>query len=96
MSSVELTATVSEGGGLGSYGLYGYEPERIERTEAALRARRAKPFALNLWLPVPGRPDPSPSPEEYAAYPGGPAGMKKPPRVEAARGSQWLRPASIR
>lgn len=27
LSSVELTATVSNGGGLGSYGLYGYTPE---------------------------------------------------------------------
>lgn len=52
LSSVALTATVSEAGGLGSYGLYGYTPERILETAAALRAATARPFALNLWLPT--------------------------------------------
>jgi hypothetical protein len=33
LSSVELTATVSELGGLGSFGLYGYDAERIERVD---------------------------------------------------------------
>lgn len=51
-SSVELTAAVSNGGGLGSYGLYGYDGERIERTVAALRAATDRPFAVNLWLPT--------------------------------------------
>ncbi len=50
VSSVELTATVSRLGGLGSYGLYGYDAERIARTAAALRAATDRPFALNLWL----------------------------------------------
>jgi nitronate monooxygenase len=52
MSSVELTGRVSELGGLGSYGLYGYHPDRIRRTVAELRARTGRPFALNLWVPV--------------------------------------------
>ncbi len=52
LSSIELTATVSELGGLGSYGLYGYDPERILETAGALRAATARPFALNLWLPT--------------------------------------------
>ena len=50
LSSIELTAAVSELGGLGSYGLYGYAPERIRDTVAALRERTAKPFAVNVWL----------------------------------------------
>jgi len=50
-SSVELTATVSDLGGLGSYGLYGYDSSRITDVAAQLRARTARPFALNLWLP---------------------------------------------
>ncbi|WP_308166749.1 MULTISPECIES: hypothetical protein [Arthrobacter] len=37
LSSIELTATVSNSGGLGSYGLYGYEPERISETARELR-----------------------------------------------------------
>ena len=52
LSSIDLTAIVSEGGGLGSYGLYGYTPERIHDTIARLRTRTARPFAVNLWLPT--------------------------------------------
>lgn len=51
LSSIELTAAVSEAGGLGSFGLYGYEPDRIRETTAALRAATDRPFALNLWIP---------------------------------------------
>lgn len=50
-SSVALTAAVSNAGGLGSYGLYGYSGERITDTAAALRKATDRPFALNLWLP---------------------------------------------
>jgi nitronate monooxygenase len=52
LSSVELTAAVSDAGGLGSYGLYGYAPERITQTIEELRAATARPFAVNLWLPT--------------------------------------------
>ena len=52
VSSVELTAAVSDGGGLGSYGLYGYGAEAIRNTAAELRAATPKPFALNLWVPT--------------------------------------------
>lgn len=51
-SSVALTALVSEAGGLGSYGLYGYTAERIQDTIGLLRAATERPFAVNLWLPV--------------------------------------------
>ncbi len=52
LSSIELTAAVSTLGGLGSYGLYGYDAERIAETAAALRAETGRPFALNLWAPT--------------------------------------------
>ncbi len=52
MSSVALTATVSRLGGLGSYGLYGYDAARIADTTAAIRAETDRPFALNVWLPT--------------------------------------------
>lgn len=52
LSNVELTARVSELGGLGSYGLYGYSGERITQTCAQLRAATERPFAVNLWLPT--------------------------------------------
>lgn len=52
LSSIELTATVSNLGGLGSFGLYGYDAARIAETGTALRAATSRPFALNLWLPL--------------------------------------------
>jgi nitronate monooxygenase len=52
LSSVALTVEVSELGGLGSYGLYGYAPERIRETIAQLREATDRPFAVNLWLPT--------------------------------------------
>ncbi len=52
VSSVDLTATVSELGGLGSYGLYGYDADRIAETIAALREATGAPFAVNLWVPT--------------------------------------------
>ncbi|RZU65155.1 nitronate monooxygenase [Microterricola gilva] len=51
LSSVPLTAAVSNAGGLGSFGLYGYDAERIRSTARALREQTGRPFALNLWLP---------------------------------------------
>ena len=61
-SSVALTAAVSNAGGLGSYGLYGYSAARIIDTARALRAASDRPFALNRWLPRAepgvGAPDP--------------------------------------
>lgn len=54
MSSIELATLVSTGGGLGSFGLFGYTPERITETIAQLRAATDRPFAVNLWVPLPG------------------------------------------
>jgi nitronate monooxygenase len=51
VSSVELTALVSHNGGLGSYGLYGYDAERILSTARDIRARTDRPFAFNVWVP---------------------------------------------
>ncbi|MDQ0893574.1 NAD(P)H-dependent flavin oxidoreductase [Agromyces ramosus] len=52
LSSVELTTAVSELGGLGSFGLYGYDGDRIAETAAAIRAATGRPFNLNVWLPL--------------------------------------------
>lgn len=52
LSSPALTAAVSDAGGLGSYGLYGYDGYRIRETAAALRQRTDAPFAFNIWLPT--------------------------------------------
>lgn len=52
VSSVSLTAAISEFGGLGSYGLYGYQPERVAQTIRDVRAQTSRPFAVNLWSPT--------------------------------------------
>ncbi|MFJ4038537.1 NAD(P)H-dependent flavin oxidoreductase [Microbacterium sp. NPDC090007] len=51
LSSVALAAAVSDGGGLGSFGLYGYAPQRIHDTIADLRGATTRPIAVNLWMP---------------------------------------------
>ena len=50
MSTVELAATVSGLGGLGSYGAHALAPERIGEVTAEIRARTDAPFAMNLWI----------------------------------------------
>ncbi|MFB7250142.1 NAD(P)H-dependent flavin oxidoreductase [Microbacterium sp. NPDC056234] len=66
LSSVDLTAAVSEAGGLGSYGLYGYDGERIRQTAVQLRERTEHPFAFNIWLPVGDEAEPGPQHAVFA------------------------------
>lgn len=66
-SSVALTAAVSNAGGLGSFGLYGYDAGRISDTAAQLRAATDRPFALNIWLPVGDEVVPDDGYEQYAS-----------------------------
>ena len=53
-STVALAAAVSNAGGLGSFGAVALSPAQIGETVAALRAATSRPFALNLWVPLPG------------------------------------------
>jgi len=66
LSSVQLTAAVSNAGGLGSYGLYGYDAERIRSTVAELRTATSRPFALNIWLPTGDEVEPNPQHSLFA------------------------------
>jgi nitronate monooxygenase len=66
LSSIPLAALVSQRGGLGSYGLYGYAPDRISATAAELRAATSRPFALNLWLPAEEPGAATEGPDEFA------------------------------
>jgi len=50
LSTVQLAATVSNLGGLGSYGAHVLEPDDILHTDAQLRAATDQPYALNLWV----------------------------------------------
>ncbi|MBV8601987.1 MAG: nitronate monooxygenase, partial [Candidatus Eremiobacteraeota bacterium] len=50
LSSVALASTVSNAGGLGSYGAQGNKPEEIGPLVRELRAATDRPFAVNLWV----------------------------------------------
>lgn len=50
LSTARLAATVSNFGGLGSYGAHVLAPEEIEDLGVELRSLTDKPFALNLWV----------------------------------------------
>jgi nitronate monooxygenase len=50
LSSVQLTATVSNLGGLGSFGAHQLAPERIAAVADDLRKLTPNAFALNLWV----------------------------------------------
>jgi nitronate monooxygenase len=45
-----LTTTVSNFGGLGSFGAHGLSPSAIKDVIAEIRALTSKPFAMNLWV----------------------------------------------
>ena len=50
LSSQRLTATVSNFGGLGSFGAHGLAPHAIDEVVAEIRSLTSKPFAMNLWV----------------------------------------------
>jgi nitronate monooxygenase len=50
LSTQRLTATVSNFGGLGSFGAHGLSPSAIKDVIAEIRALTDKPFAMNLWV----------------------------------------------
>jgi nitronate monooxygenase len=50
LSTTLLAATVSNLGGLGSYGAHSLTPEAIGPVVAEIRAQTSQPFAINLWV----------------------------------------------
>ncbi|MGJ8639529.1 MAG: NAD(P)H-dependent flavin oxidoreductase [Opitutaceae bacterium] len=50
MSSAQLAASVSNAGGLGSYGAHILTGLEIETLVADIRSRTQRPFAINLWV----------------------------------------------
>jgi nitronate monooxygenase len=50
LSTVELTAIVSNMGGLGGFGAYTLSPQEIVDVDRRLRAATDKPYNLNLWV----------------------------------------------
>jgi nitronate monooxygenase len=51
LSTVRLAATVSNMGGLGSFGAQGLAPREIELVVREIRSLTSRPFAINLWIP---------------------------------------------
>src|SRR5688572_28236280 len=58
LSAVDLVVAVSEGGGLGSFGVHHLDGAGIRDIAARIRARTARTFALNLWIPLGDSDDP--------------------------------------
>lgn len=50
LSSTTLTSTVSNLGGLGSFGVQPLTPEKILEVNKAIRSTTSKPYALNCWV----------------------------------------------
>lgn len=50
LSSIALLATVSNAGGLGSFGAHYMSSAEIERLVAGIRQLTSKPFNINLWV----------------------------------------------
>src|SRR5271154_7478550 len=50
LSSQQLTAAVSNYGGLGSFGAHGLKPEAIRKAIREIKDLTPKPFAMNLWV----------------------------------------------
>src|SRR6187549_1395106 len=58
LSAVDLVVAVSEGGGLGSFGVHHLDGPGIRAVDAQIRARTQGTFALNLWIPLRDSDDP--------------------------------------
>ena len=67
LSTIQLTAVVSNTGGMGSFGAHHLSPAQIKETVAAIRGLTARPFAMNLWIPLPGEAELRLRPDEFAA-----------------------------
>lgn len=50
LSSIDLLTTVSNAGGLGSFGAHHLQPSQIEELVAEIRQKTDRPFAINLWV----------------------------------------------
>jgi len=67
LSAVDLVAAVSESGGLGSFGAHHLDGAGIRDVAVRIRARMARAFALNLWIPLGDSNDPQLSDAQWRA-----------------------------
>lgn len=50
LSTVEMASTVSQMGGLGSFGAHILSPDKLQGLVSSLREKTSAPFAVNLWV----------------------------------------------
>lgn len=67
LSSESLVKAVSEAGGLGSFGAYHLPPGEIAALVTRLKSATARPFAVNLWVPLPDESDVTVSADQLEA-----------------------------
>jgi nitronate monooxygenase len=67
LSAVDLVVSVSEGGGLGSFGVHHLDAAGIRAIDAQIRARTRRTYALNLWTPLRDSDDPQLTDEQWRA-----------------------------
>jgi nitronate monooxygenase len=68
LSTVHLAATVSNLGGLGSFGAHNLAPDRLGPLVADIRRHTAQPFAVNLWVSDHDAGGLTVSPQDYQRY----------------------------
>jgi nitronate monooxygenase len=66
-STAQLTAAVTNAGGLGSFGAHELDPDGIAGIARDIRRLTSGPFALNLWVPLAPELEPPPTEEEFAS-----------------------------
>jgi len=65
LSSVELTSTVSNMGGLGGYGAYTMSPDDIYAVDKQIKTATNKPYNINLWVSDTDAPDSAVTDTQY-------------------------------
>lgn len=66
LSTVELTAIVSNMGGLGGFGAYTLSPQEIIDVDRRIRSATDKPYNLNLWVSDMDTPNGEVTDQQYA------------------------------
>lgn len=67
LSAVDLVVAVSEGGGLGSFGVHHLDGAGMRAVDAQIRTRTQRNFALNLWIPLGDSDDPQMTDAQWTA-----------------------------
>jgi nitronate monooxygenase len=67
LSAVDLVVAVSEGGGLGSFGVHHLDGAGIRAIDAQIRAHTRRAYAMNLWIPLGDSDDPQMSDAQWSS-----------------------------